>query len=221
MPRRDMRMLDELCEHLKDRDFTPKTFIDVGTCYGTPELFNSFPESYQILIEPIPKLEDRLKLLTTKFRGEYHMIAVGDEVGTMTLNVPKDGIEGATLVPGSDLDQIEVKVDTLDNVLGDREFERPMLLKTDCQGFDLKVVEGCKKRLKDVDIIAMEVNLYHPRGNPDFPDFAEIVIRLRELGYSVYDIVSYQVRPRDEALGYVDLVFVRDDGPLRAHHSWA
>ena len=220
MARQEMRMLDDFCEHLKILNFIPKTFIDVGVCYGTPELFNSFPDAYQILIEPIPELEDRMKLLTKKFSGEYHMVAVADKKGFMTLNVPKDAIEGATLVPGEGLRQIEVPIDTLDNILGDRQFEGPILLKTDCQGFDLNVIEGCFNRLSDIDIIVMEVNLYHPRGNLDFPDFGQIVGRLGDFGFSVYDIVSYQVRPRDKALGYVDLVFVRNDGPLRAHHSW-
>ena len=173
MSRRNMRMLDDLCEHLIDRDFAPKTFIDVGVCYGTPELFNTLPDAYQILIEPIPDLEERLKLLTTKFRGEYHMIAVADEAGMMTLNIPEDAIEGATLVPGDGQRQIEVPIDTLDNVLGDREFEKPILLKTDCQGFDLKVIEGAKTRLPDIDVVVMEVNLYHPRGNKEFPDFTQ------------------------------------------------
>lgn len=221
MPRREMRSFEEFCEYLKVMKFVPKTFIDVGTCYGTPELFNAFPQAYQILFEPVPELEERLKLLTTKFPGEYHMIALGDKPGTMTLHIPHDGIEGATLVPGANLRDVDVRVDTLDNVLGDRKLKSPVLLKTDCQGFDLNVIEGSKARLPDMDIVVMEVNLFHPRNNRSFPDFATIVTRMKELNFSVFDIISYQIRPRDDALGYVDLVFVRDDGPLRAHHSWA
>jgi FkbM family methyltransferase len=216
-----MRSLQEFCDHLKAIDFVPRTFIDVGACYGTPELFNSFPNAYQILFEPVPELEERLKLLTTKFRGEYHMIALGDKRGTMTLHVPTDGIEGATLVPSSNNTKIDVEVDTLDHVLRSKELERPILLKTDCQGYDLNVINGGQQLLPDIDVIVMEVNLYHPRNLKQFPDFAEIVCKMKEYGFAVYDIVSYQVRPRDNALGYVDIVFARDDGPLRAHHSWA
>lgn len=221
MPRREMRSFEEFCEHLKVMDVEPKTYIDVGVCYGTPELFNAFPDAYHILFEPVPELEERLKLLTTKFPGEYHMIALGDQSGTMTLHIPHDGVEGATLIPGENLRDIDVRVDTLDNVLGNRKLEGPVLLKTDCQGFDLNVIEGAKGWLPDIDVIVMEVNLYHPRNNPSFADFATIVTRMKELGFSVYDIISYQIRPRDDALGYVDLVFARDDGPLRAHHGWA
>jgi len=221
MARREIRSFEEFCEYLKLINYAPKTFIDVGVCYGTPELFNAFPDAYQILFEPVPELEERLKLLTNKFAGEYHMIALGDKTGNLTLHIPRDGIEGATLVPGANLRDIEVKVDTLDNVLGTRKFEGPILLKTDCQGFDLNVIEGGKQRLIDIDIVVMEVNLYHPRNNFAFPDFAAIVTRMKQLGYSVYDIISYQTRPRDEALGYVDLVFARDDCPLKAHHSWS
>ncbi|KKN94369.1 hypothetical protein LCGC14_0187150, partial [marine sediment metagenome] len=39
-------------------------------------------------------------------------------------------------------------------------------------------------------------------------------------GFAVYDIISYQTRPLDDALGYVDLVFAKVDGPFRIHHRW-
>jgi hypothetical protein len=44
---------------------------------------------------------------------------------------------------------------------------------------------------------------------------------MRDLGFAVYDIVSYQTRPFDNALGYVDIVFAREDSAFRKHHRWA
>lgn len=75
--------------------------------------------------------------------------------------------------------------------------------------------------MAEVDAIVMEVNMFHPRGDVANPDFTDIFITMRELGFSVYDFLSYQTRPRDNALGYVDLAFVHTNGELRASHIWA
>lgn len=220
MPRRPYRELDEFTAYLNERNFLPKTVIDVGACYGTIELLQGFADAYHILIEPLPAMEKYMKNILEKHRGEYHQLAVGEKQTTMELFVPKNGMEGATLVQSQGLDKISCKVNTLDHMFGDRHLEGPILLKTDCQGYDLNVMKGGEEFLKRVSVIVMEVNMFHPRGLVEFPDFGEIVCWMREHNFVVYDIISYQTRPLDNALGYVDLIFVPNDGPLREHHRW-
>jgi FkbM family methyltransferase len=221
MSRRPNRSLEEFVTFVREAGFTPATVIDVGACYGTPELLHGFPGAYHILFEPVAELEDRMKVIMKKFRGEYHMIALGDAPGVMPMNVPQGNLQGATLavVPGSKAVR-EVRVDTLDTMFAGRTLDGPVLLKTDCQGYDLKVMQGGTGFLKQVDLVVMEVNMFHPAGNRSLPDFGEIVCWMRGQGFAVYDIVSYQTRPFDGALGYVDLVFARNDSRFRAHHRW-
>lgn len=221
MPRRPIRELDEFCAYLVKRDLAPKTVIDVGACYGTQELLQNFKGAYHILFEPVPTLEARMKQIMAKYRGEYHMVALSDKPGTMPIAIPANAVEGATLAVRAGDKTIDVPIDTLDNMFSQRELEGPILLKTDCQGYDLNVVKGGKDFLKRCAVVVMEVNMYHPRGDFQLPDFGEIVTYMREQGFAVYDIISYQVRPFDDALGYVDLVFAPESGPLRKHHRWA
>lgn len=219
--RRPMRSLEEFCQYLIERDLTPGTVIDVGAAWGTQEILQPFPQAYHVLIDPVPTYEARMKQILGKYRGEYHLIALSDEPGEMPLRVQQGGEVGASLSSSAGANTIMVPVDTLDNLFGSRDFEGPILIKTDCQGYDMHVMRGGREFLKRVDVAVCEVNMFHPTGRPDLPDFGDIVVTMRDLGFAVYDIVSYQTRPFDTALGYVDLVFAREDGPLRKHHRWA
>lgn len=219
--RRPMRSLEEFCHYLVERDLTPKTIIDVGAAWGTQEILQPFPNAYHVLIDPVPAYEARMKQLLGKYRGEYHLIALSEEPGEMPMKVQKGGEVGASLASAAGQDTIMVPVDTLDRLFAGRELEGPILIKTDCQGYDMHVMRGGREFLRKVDVAVCEVNMFHPTGRPDLPDFGDIVATMRDLGFAVYDIVSYQTRPFDTALGYVDLVFAREDGPLRKHHRWA
>lgn len=221
MTRRQYRELDEFVDFVKGQGFNPGTVIDVGACYGTQELLKGFPDAYHILIEPVAEQEPRMKAITTKYRGEYHMIALGDRAGTLPMAVKEGSLEGASLASAEKAKHVRhVRVDTLDGMFAARDLQGPIFLKTDCQGYDLNVMKGGRAFLKQVDVIVMEVNLFNPANNPALGDFGTIVSWMRDNGFSVYDIISYQVRPRDGALGYVDLVFVQSEGHFRAHHRW-
>lgn len=220
MSRRPHRSLEEFTAYISARNWSPETVIDIGACYGTPELLHGFPDAYHILIEPLEELRDRLALITTKYRGEYHLCAMSDAEGHMALSVPKAGLEGASLATTGSETARQVPVRRLDDLLGGRDLKGPILLKTDCQGFDLHALKGAVATLRQTDLVIVEVNMFHPASNPDLPDFGEIVGWMRDQNFAVFDIVSYQTRPFDEALGYVDLVFARNDSGFRRHHRW-
>ena len=221
MPRRPMRTIKQFCTYLEERHRVPATVIDVGACYGTPELYQAFPDSYHILFEPLPEMEQHLSRVLKNYKGEYHMIALGDEVGERVMSVDPNNLASTTFIEKKDAQAIVVQVDTLDNFFQDRDIQEPVLLKTDCQGYDMHVLRGGNNFLKRVDAVICEVNMFHPAGNMELPDFGDSVVTMRDLGFAVYDIVSYQTRPFDDALGYVDLVFARENGPMRQYHRWA
>jgi FkbM family methyltransferase len=222
MSRRPLRDFAEFVGFLKAGGFYPGTVIDVGACYGTPELQQGWPDAYHILFEPVVELEGRMQALMAKYDGEYHMIALGDIAGHFQMNVPEGAVQGASLANAAQgpISRL-VRVDTLDAVLNPRDLTGPIVLKTDCQGYDLNIIKGGQVFLNKVDLVVMEVNLFHPAGNPALGDFGEIICQMRNFGFSVYDILSYQTRPFDDALGYVDLAFVKTAGRFRTNHRWA
>ncbi|MEM1434661.1 MAG: FkbM family methyltransferase [Pseudomonadota bacterium] len=218
--RRQYRTLEEFCHYLHARGYTPGTVIDVGAAFGTPELLQSFPDAYHILIDPVPSYEDRFREILNRYRGEYHLIAVGDVESVMPLRVPAGQTVGSSLLTEGEEGDLMVPVVRLDTLFDDRSLEPPILLKTDCQGYDMKVTAGGRRLLAKCDLVVCEVNLFHPTGRPDLPDLGDTVQIMRDLGFAVYDIVSYQTRPYDDALGYVDLVFANEQSEFRKVHRW-
>jgi FkbM family methyltransferase len=217
-----MRDLEGFLTWLKGLDWQAETVIDAGACYGTPALLSGFPNAYHILIEPVTEREARLQAILQKYRGCYHLCALSDAAGEGLLCVNPEAPAGANLVHGAktDRDARRVPVRRLDDLLGDHDLARPIILKTDCQGYDLRALKGAIALLKPQDIVIVEANLFHPAGDPTLGDFGEIVAWMRRHDWAVLDILSYQTRPRDGALGYVDLAFGHEKGPFRAAHSW-
>lgn len=209
-----MRDLAGFMAWLAEAGMAPATVIDVGVCHGTPALQDGAPEAYHILIEPLAEMEPRLAAILRQRRGEYHLTALGTPEGAT--------FAGTGAISSADPRLREVKVDTLARLLGRRDLTRPVLLKTDCQGLDLEVIRGAGRALRRrLDVVVMEANLFHPAADRRLADLGGIVASMRRWGFDVADILSYQTRPRDGALGYVDLAFLRTDGPLRADHRWA
>jgi hypothetical protein len=112
-----------------------------------------------------------------------------------------------------------IPVRTLDAVFAEGKFEEPVLLKTDCQGGDLAVIEGGDKFVQRCEVIIMEVGMFH-YWSMKTPDFADTVIAMKHRGFVPYDILDYMTRPLDGALGQVDVVFVKENGPFRVTHNW-
>lgn len=222
-----MRDLAGFMVWLAGRGMTPATVIDVGVCHGTPALQDGAPGAYHILVEPLAEMEPRLAAILRHRRGEYHLTALGARSGRAPMKVEPGAPEAATMagtgsIPADDPRLREVPVQTLRGLLAGRDLARPILLKTDCQGLDLEVLRGAGRSLRRrLDVVVMEANLFHPAADPRLAHLGDIVAAMRRWGFDVADILGYQTRPRDGALGYVDLVFLRADGPLRADHRWA
>ena len=221
-----MRDLAGFIRYLGARGQMPATIIDAGACYGTPALQDGAPDAYHVLIEPLTEMAPRMQALLATRRGEYHAVALGAAPGTARMKVEPGAPEGASLagtgaLSARDPRLRDVPVETLDRIIDPRDLRRPILLKTDCQGHDLNVLQGAQTLLAHTDVVVAEANLFHPAGDRTLGDLGAIVAYLRGHGFAIFDILSYQTRPRDDALGYVDLAFVREDGPLRAEHRWA
>ncbi|ARO15486.1 Methyltransferase FkbM [Ketogulonicigenium robustum] len=199
---------------------TPRAVIDVGTCHGTPELTAAFPSALHIFIEPAPALAARIAQLAARYGGEAYPLALGQAPATAPLHCPDSGVEGASLAWGRTRGGPQVRVETLDRLFASRTLPRPLLIKTDCQGHDLPVLQGGTALLRQTDIVVAEANLFHPAGQPDLGDMADLVGFMRAQGFAPHALFTPRYRPRDGALGQIDIAFARNDGPLRTHHSW-
>ena len=217
-----MRTMTESLAQLKSAGFAPRTVIDVGVAHGTPPLYEAFPDAYFFLFEPVADFEEDIKGALQTIRGEYELCGLGESSTSATIFVPEAAV-GASLmhhgIAANDPHLKKVPIRTLDEVFAKRTVARPVLLKTDCQGGDLAVIRGGRNFIAQCDVIIMEVGMFR-YWSQKTPDFADTVIEMKALGFVPYDLFDYMPRPHDGALGQLDVVFVREDGPLRAIHKW-
>lgn len=220
---RPTRTFEQFFRHVKGLGFDPSICIDVGAGFGTGVIYEAFPKALHIVFEPLPDFQERLRNRLKGFRHEIHQCALMDAAGELEIMRAERNLLGSSLMhtrqAASDPRLMRVPVQRLDDVMAAHEVTGPVLLKTDCQGADLLVVRGAEKTLEHCEIVILEVSLFSFWGDHQ-PDFTAIVNYMAERGYVVYDILDGLFRPSDNALGQVDLAFVKRDGFLRANRKW-
>jgi FkbM family methyltransferase len=204
--------------------FTPKTIIDVGVASGTPELYENFPDAYFVLIEPLKEFESDLNSICKLYNASYVLAAAGSSSGQATFNVHKNHLDGSSLhkeIMGTEADGYEVTVPVvkIDDVINEKGLAGPYLIKVDVQGAELSALEGAQKALIEAEVVVLEVSMFEFMVGA--PQFYEVVLYMKERGFVAYDIIHGWNRPLDNALGQIDVVFVKDKGMFRRDHSYS
>lgn len=209
---------------IRQLGFHPRTVIDVGVASGTPELYQAFPEAYFLLIEPLPHFRPSLIAAINRYDGDYVLAAAGSHAGEAIMNVHTSHLEGSSLYKesmGSEMDGYETTVPMvmIDDLVRDRSLNGPYLIKVDTQGAELDALKGAPITLEETEVVAIEVSLFEfMKGAPQFYD---VVSFMKAKGFAAYDIVLGWNRPLDDALGQVDMVFVRENGMFRSDHAYS
>ncbi len=204
--------------------FRPKTIVDVGVATGTMELYTAFPDSFFLLIESLKEFESNLKSILKKYKGSYVLAAAGSSSGQVTFNVHKDHLDGSSLYKetmGTVADGYEITVPTIriDDILKDKELNGPYLIKIDVQGAELEALSGAQKALLEAEVVVLEVSMFEfMKGAPQVFD---VVFYMKNHGFVAYDIIHGWNRPLDNALGQIDIVFVKENGRFRQDHSYS
>jgi FkbM family methyltransferase len=213
----------DVLRHLARQGFRPSTVIDVGVAYGTKELYESFPHSYHLLVEPLREYEPGIRAFAERYSGDFVMAAAGSKPGQRVLHVHSDlsssslfeEVEGQTV----DGEPRSVPVVTLDDLCRDRKLSGPFLIKVDVQGAELEVLDGARRVLQETDVVILEVSLFEffRQG----PQLSDIVAYMKDKGFVVYEIFGGHYRPLDGALAQVDMAFVKECGMFRVTHAYA
>ncbi len=204
--------------------FQPKTIIDVGVASGTPELYSAFPNSYFLLIEPLKEFEPDLIAILKYYRGSYVLAAAGPQPGQASFNVHKNHLDGSSLcreTMGAEADGYEISVPLIkiDDILEEKQLNGPYLIKVDVQGAELFTLDGASQALKETEVVVLEVSLFEFMIGA--PQFYEVISYMKEHDFVAYDIIHGWNRPLDNALGQVDIVFVKNKGMFRRDHSFS
>jgi FkbM family methyltransferase len=201
----------------------PQTVIDVGVAYHTQELYQEFREANILLIEPLAEFEPFLRKICATYNAQYVLAAAAETAGRAILNVHRDKVGSSLLkeVEGAAVDGVprQVPVVTIDEVCAEKNLNGPYLIKVDVQGAELRVLAGAMRTLRETEAVILEVTLFGTIISG--PQFYNVVAFMKQYGFVAYDFCGFLYRPFDNALGQVDMVFVREEGLFRRSHVFA
>lgn len=214
----------EVFEHAKKLGLNPSTVIDVGVANGTVDLYAPFPRAFHLLIEPLQEYKDAISKILEKYNGMHVMAAATNKKGTVEFNIHSDHLPGSSMLKeemGPEADGVVRKVDAVvgDDIVSEYSLSPPFIIKVDVQGAELSVLDGFSKTLEKTDLVVLEVSFF--KFMTGAPEFADIVIYMKNHGFVAYDLLGGLRRLLDGALGQIDMVFVKEKGFFRKDHSFA
>ena len=174
-----------------------------------------------MLVEPLKDFEEDIKSTLTQRRGSYVNAAAGSETGTVSFYKHLNHLSGSSLyreTMGIEADgqEITVPMVRLDDTIKEKFLHGPYLIKIDAQGAELEVLDGFRESLPETEVVVLEVSMFEfMKGAPQFYD---VVYYMKQRNFAAYDIILGWNRPLDDALGQVDIVFVKENGIFRENH---
>jgi len=192
--------------------FKPMTAVDVGAYTGEwTTMFKSiFSDAEVLMIEPQLQKQSTLEKVCSQFDGTVHvnnsLLGAGDdrEVDFIEMETGSSVFEENSPYARH---TVKKKLSTLDRVVRtDRpSWNRVDFLKLDVQGYEVEVLKGSQKILKEVEFILLEASLV--QVNKACPLIDEVIAVLGYSGFRLLDFCS-QIRRKDGVLWQTDLIFV-------------
>jgi len=200
--------------------FFPKgehlVIFDVGANRGqTAHRFHKdFSEAEIYSFEPV---QDSFDWLSKYARENAWLrafkLALGERDGNAIMRVREEATAWSRVV--SNADQIQpqwsteqVQMARLDGFTKKHGIDRIQLLKTDCEGYDLQVLQGAEGMLSEdrIDCVYCEVNF---RRTDEHGDFFEIESYLRQFNFTFYALYDYSGWNNDVSeRGFANALFV-------------
>jgi FkbM family methyltransferase len=182
-----------------------ETVFDVGANVGqTAKLITQhFPDSTIYSFEPVPRTFD---LLTERMKPFANVkpvnIAFGEQAGQAEILTTPLCETNTLLVnrrqkKASDTEEemVTVNIDTVDRFCLQKDIQSINLLKVDTEGFEINVLKGAEKLLKEgkIDYILAECSFYQAENLDPHGDFVEILNYLHPFNYRVISFYTAAV----------------------------
>jgi FkbM family methyltransferase len=200
------------------RGFSPKTIVDVGSYHGDWSVMvkSIWPQANIIMFEANQENESILKSTANRINAQVYFELLGSEDGKQVDFFVMD--TGSSVYEENSPLQRTVEKRILRSL--DSLLPKDMIidfLKIDTQGYELEVLGGAPRTLKNAEAILLEVSLLEI--NKSAPLIDEVLNFLKGYNFRAYEILEIHRRPLDFAMNQVDILFVKEDSPLRANKS--
>jgi FkbM family methyltransferase len=198
-----------------------QTVVDVGASDGnwSALMMQRFPSCSYLLIEAQPVHDQELRKFCLQHpNAKYSLVAAGEAHGRINFD-STDPFGGLASREPFAVNNIVVPVAPLDEEVLKSGFRGPFLLKFDTHGFEMPILKGAQRILRDTEVIIMEC--YNFKIAPDCLLFHKMCEHLGTLGFRCIDLVNPLHRPLDNAFWQMDLVFVRDTRAEFTHVRYA
>ena len=210
----DLQRLSDIARIINDDSIV----IDVGAHLGEfSSAIRSISKASIYAFEPVPVAYEALKnnLSDEKFHPVNSAIALENDFATFHIT---ESLVGSSLLPPikgqtskwmNETTCIEVRTTRLDTFIELQKLSSVSLLKTDAEGYDLRVIESAGKFLKpsfiEAVLVEMSFHLFH-EGQDKFYKVIELLI---EKGYFLagfYPHFNY-----NDWLWWADVLFLPND----------
>jgi FkbM family methyltransferase len=215
--------VDGVLELASAMGFAPGTIVDVGAFVGDWARMarEIFPNAQLLMVDGNPERKEALERVVQELgsRAKYFIRLLGPEVREkVTLHLLASGTSVLPELTSFKAKQIEVAMCPLDMLLQSEIIVSPVLLKVDVQGFELEVLMGSRMLLDQSELVVLEVATLP--YNEGAPLFGNVIRFMGEAGFVVFDFGAQFRRQTDHALVQIDVVFARENSPLRERRKF-
>jgi FkbM family methyltransferase len=184
------------------------TIIDIGASDGswTRDCLKYFPNAYYLMVEAQEPHKAALEKFSNERKNvEYVLAAAGRTDGKIYFDNSAlfGGLASETPLKGS---YIEVPVVSIDEEVKRRNLRGPYLVKLDTHGFEVPILEGAEKIVKNASLVIIEA--YNYKLTDTSLRFYELCEYMKKLGFFTIEMVDFILRKRDNSFWQMDIFFV-------------
>jgi FkbM family methyltransferase len=190
-----------------------ETVIDVGASDGrwSQEMMKYYPSARYLLVEAQRATHEAM---LSNFQARHRnviceMCAAGNRRGEINFDA-SDPFGGQASSSAYAKDNVVVPMETVDGLVRKHGLEAPILLKLDTHGFEVPIFEGATETLANCAMLIVEA--YNFTLCPGSLRFHELCTYLGERDFRCVDMFDIMMRPKDQTLWQMDMVFL----PVRA-----